>query len=195
MLKLIVKILFYVQSKLRHWHVVLNHWFWVQHYRGALHMHTYKISDEPLVFKLDFKSRIDIADGVNFAGSSKLLAIDGGALSIGRGTYFNTGCSLNAMSKIEIGENCLFGEQVKIYDHNHRFNLKDELLKNQGYTLGEVNIGHNTWVGSQVVILKGVTIGDNVVIGAGCLISKNIKSNSIVHLNTDVQLCDSINYK
>lgn len=49
----------------------------------------------------------------------------------------------------------------------------------QGYTTAPIHICNNYWIGSNVVILKGVNIGDNVVIGAGCVISTDIPSNSI----------------
>jgi acetyltransferase-like isoleucine patch superfamily enzyme len=83
------------------------------------------------------------------------------------------------MEKITIGENCLFGENVKIYDHNHRFK-STSLIKDQGYTTAPITIGRNVWVGSDVTILKGVTVGDNSVIGAGCVISENIPANHVV---------------
>lgn len=86
----------------------------------------------------------------------------------------NNYCSINCLEKIEIGENTLFGESVKIYDHNHQYS--SEKIEHQA----PIKIGKNCWFGSNVIILKGVTIGDNVILGAGCVIHKDIPSNSIV---------------
>ncbi len=56
----------------------------------------------------------------------------------------------------------------------------DKLIQQQGYSLGKIIFGNNCWIGSNVVILKDVTIGNNVVIGANCVIYKFIPENSIV---------------
>lgn len=191
---MLTKVIYFIISKKRHWRVVLNHWFWKKHYRGALKMERYKISDAPLNFKLHYNSTIEIGNEVSFAGTSKLLAIQGGNLRIGKGTFFNENCSLNALSEVEIGENCLFGENVKIYDHNHRFNQKDQFVKDQGYTLGKVTIGNNCWIGSNVVILKGVKIGENVVIGANCTINSDIPKNTIITSKNE-QVLKAIRFK
>ena len=90
----------------------------------------------------------------------------------------NNYCSINCLENIEIGENTLFGEGVKIYDHNHQYS--SEKIEHQKFTTAPVKIGKNCWLGSNVIILKGVTIGDNVILGAGCVIYKDIPANSIV---------------
>lgn len=68
---------------------------------------------------------------------------------------------------------------MKIYDHNHRFN-QHKAIKLQGFSNGNVVIGCRCWVGSNVTILKGTEIGNNCVIGAGCIISGKVPDNSIV---------------
>ena len=103
-----------------------------------------------------------------------------GKLLIGDQVFFNIGCSLNCLGSIKIGSHCQFGENVKLYDHNHAHAIKDELISAQGYVIGAIEIGNNCWIGSNVVILKDVIIGNNVVIGAGCIIYKSIQSNSVV---------------
>ena len=71
------------------------------------------------------------------------------------------------------------GENVKIYDHNHRFNQHIE-IKQQGFSNGSVIIGRHCWIGSNVTILKNTVIGDNCVIGAGVVVSGTIPTNSVV---------------
>ena len=74
----------------------------------------------------------------------------------------------------------MFGEGVKIYDHNHKFSTDPVKVEKGAFTTAPVRIGRNCWIGSNVTILKGVTIGDNVIIGTHCLIHQSIPSNSIV---------------
>ncbi|WP_353322104.1 acyltransferase [Apilactobacillus apinorum] len=97
-------------------------------------------------------------------------------------------------NRIEIGSNTIFGENVKIYDHNHRFNLKNKNISDQGFSNGTVKIGNNCWIGSNTTILKGSEIGDNVVIGAGMVIDSKIPSNTIVKRQSNYVIND-IQYK
>lgn len=106
--------------------------------------------------------------------------VNGGKLTIGDNVFFNRYCSVNCQEKIDIGDNCLFGENVKIYDHNHVFSDLEKPIYQQGMKKGKVKIGNNCWVGSNSVILMNVNIGDNVVIGANSLIYKDVPSNTIV---------------
>lgn len=124
-----------------------------------------------------------------------LISIEPGAmLNIKDHCFFNNHCSVTVLKYVEIGDNCIFGENVKIYDHNHVFNLKDTPIYASGFKTKEVKIGSNCWIGSNVVILPGATIGDNCVIGAGCVISTNIPDNSIVK-NKNNLVIEEIRYK
>lgn len=103
-----------------------------------------------------------------------------GSLRIGNKCFFNHDCSINCLSEIEIGNDCIFGENVRMYDHNHKFNLEDGLFRNQPYTTGKIEIGNNCWFGSNVTILEGVAIGDNVVIGAGTVVVSSVPEKTLL---------------
>mgnify|MGYP003303025663 CR=1 FL=1 len=105
---------------------------------------------------------------------------------IGDNCFFNNDCSLNAHKSIEIGTDCLFGENVKIYDHNHIFKDTRMRIAKQGYKVDNVVIGSNCWICSNVVILKGVKIGDNCIIGAGCIIKKDVPEGTIVKNESNI---------
>lgn len=109
-----------------------------------------------------------------------------GKIVIGDGVFFNNGCSINAKKSIIIGDNCIFGENVKIYDYNHRFNQENVPIKNQGYSCKPVSIGRNCWIGSNVVILAGTTLGDNSVMADGCIVRGNIPADVVVKQRNDV---------
>lgn len=106
-----------------------------------------------------------------------------GKLQIGKGCFFNNGCTIGVNKSVIIENGSIFGENVKIYDHNHRFADTTKSIKSQGYSNGTVHIGKHCWIGSNVCILKNADIGNNCVIGAGCVISEKIKDNTIVRAN------------
>lgn len=112
--------------------------------------------------------------------------IEGGQVIIGDNCFFNNDCSINSKDKITIGSGCIFGEGVKLYDHNHKYSSRNVLLKNQGYDCAEIIIGNNCWICSNVVILKGARIGDNCVIGASTVIRGPIESNTVVYQETEL---------
>lgn len=139
-------------------------------------------------FKLGRSSSISIVGdgqfktsvGAEFRKFCNILIMDGGKIEMEGHVFFNNYCSLNCLNKITIGENSIFGEGVRIYDHNHKFRDKLMSITQQGYSTSPIIIGKNCWIGSNTVILKGAQIGDNVVIGAGNTISSVIPSGSIV---------------
>ena len=71
-------------------------------------------------------------------------------------------------------------KMFKVYDHNHCYKDRTRLIKEQGYTSAPIHIGEHCWIGSNTIILKGVTIGNNVVVGANCVIYKDVPSDCIV---------------
>jgi acetyltransferase-like isoleucine patch superfamily enzyme len=109
-------------------------------------------------------------------------------LAIGNKVFFNNYCSVNALGSINIGDNTMFGEGVKIYDHNHLYNWnKGKLdIARDDFNIGSVRIGKDCWIGSNVTILNNVEIGDNVIVGANCLVFKSVPSNSIVKSRSEL---------
>lgn len=106
---------------------------------------------------------------------------------IGKNVFFNNFCSLTCMKSIEIGDDCIFGENVKIYDHNHNYKEAGKLIREQGFSVGEIKIGKNCWIGSNVVILRGAHIGDNCIIGANSVVYKDIPPASILINNGELK--------
>ena len=102
-----------------------------------------------------------------------------GFLEIGRNVFFNSHCSITARQKIRIGDNCIFGENVKLYDHNHNYRDNDKLICQQGFTSDEIIIEEDCWIGSNVTILKGVHIGKHSVVGAGVIVYKDLPAHSL----------------
>lgn len=133
-----------------------------------------------VLFKILFSNRVYFGKGTTFRNRFNIYVEKDAEIIIGKDCFFNHDCSITALKKVVIGEGCIFGESVKIYDHNHRFSDADRRIKDQGYTKEEVVIGNHCWIGSNVVLLKGCKIGDNCVIGAGSIINEEIPRSCIV---------------
>ena len=68
-----------------------------------------------------FSNNISVGKSFNFRRRFEINVVDGVTVKIGNTVFFNNGCTINAHQRVEIGGNCIFGEDVKIYDHNHIF--------------------------------------------------------------------------
>lgn len=114
------------------------------------------------------------------------IMVNGGVLLFGKNCFVNNQCSFNCINKISVGDNTIFGEGVKIYDHDH-YVSKHYNVSNDKFVSKPVKIGSDCWIGSNVLILKGVSIKNNVIIGASCVITKSI-SESGVYVMKDGEL-------
>ncbi|MGE7307315.1 acyltransferase [Priestia megaterium] len=103
------------------------------------------------------------------------LLVENGKCDIGNNCFFNHNCSITCIEDIKIGDRCTFGNNVVLVDHDHNFRESslNPLLS------GEISIGEGTWVGANVVILRGSKIGRNCVIAAGSIVKGDIPDNSI----------------
>jgi acetyltransferase-like isoleucine patch superfamily enzyme len=90
---------------------------------------------------------------------------------VGPYTYLGT-----AAHRLEIGEDTMIGGHCYIITVNHVTSRTDIPYARQGYTGADVVIGKNVWLGCHVTVLPGVKIGDNAIIGAGAVVTKNVPS-------------------
>lgn len=124
-----------------------------------------------LSISIEKKSKIRIGKHIRMEGPLYLKAINSGEIDIGDNCYFNHNCSVTSLGKIKIGNKCLFANNVVVVDHDHSF---DEAGISSDFTIDSVTIGNRVWIGSNSVILKGVTIGDNAIIAAGAVVTHSI---------------------
>ena len=110
---------------------------------------------------------------------SDCLVYSNGSLSIGSGCFLNSHTRIVCHDRIEIGMNCLFGPFSSVLDHSHLVDFVDGRLDRNSLETAPVNIGDNVWIGEKAVVLMGVTIGCNSVIGAGSIVTKSIPPNSV----------------
>lgn len=124
-------------------------------------------------FSLKIRNGGNVYFGKIVARRNLSIFCDGGKIVVADGVFFNNDCSLNCMSSLLIGEHTLLGEGVRIYDHNHALDFQNLPLKDS-FECEPVSIGRNCWIGSNVTILKGVSICDGVIIGCGAVVTKSI---------------------
>lgn len=125
------------------------------------------------------QGRILLGRHVRAHRRTKLLAFGNGCLEIGSNTAMGNGVSINCMDRIRIGEGVQIGPDVKIYDHDHDFRVPGGIAAEK-FKTAPVVIGDNSWIGCNVVILMGTTLGENCIVGAGSVLKGRYPANSVI---------------
>lgn len=123
-------------------------------------------------------AEIHFGDRLVSDGRGSIIVDDAATLTIGSHTYFNDGVMISVKSSVSIGEGCRFGPGVKIFDNDHVYNSDTGV--SDKHISAPISIGRNCWIAANAVILKGTTIGDNCVIGAGTVVHGTIPPSSVV---------------
>ena len=115
----------------------------------------------------------------NFLIEQPLICDYGYNIKIGENFYSNHNLTILDANKVEFGDNVFIAPNCGFYTSGHPL---DYQTRNKGLEFAKpIKIGNNVWIGGNVVVLPGVTIGDNVVIGAGSIVTKDIPSNVIAY--------------
>jgi Hexapeptide repeat of succinyl-transferase len=97
------------------------------------------------------------------------------SLVLGERVFINTGATVIANRSIVIGDDCLIGDLVAIFDSDHH-----QMEPSRPTRVAPVRLGVNVWVGRSAMILPGVTIGDHAVIAAGSVVTEDVPARTLV---------------
>jgi len=109
-------------------------------------------------------SKIRVHEGVAFIGAKSVLGQE---------------CTISAFQHISIGRECIVADRVMMIDFDHGVVEVERPVREQGIYKRDVRVGHNVWIGYGVAILRGVTVGDNCVLGTSTIVSKDVPDNAV----------------
>ncbi len=98
-------------------------------------------------------------------------------IKAGKGFYANHGCTILDCAPVVFGDNCLLAPGVVISTAGHPLDPVDRASGDE--FAKAITIGHDVWLGANVTVCPGVTIGNNVVVGAGSVVVKDLPANSV----------------
>jgi maltose O-acetyltransferase len=107
--------------------------------------------------------------------TSEMVAHAGGRIEIGNGVFMNYGASVSAHQLVRIGDGCQIGTYCCLMDNDYH-SVEDRSKPGESRP---IILGENVWLGVRVIVLKGVTIGDNAVIGAGSVVIRDVPANCL----------------
>jgi acetyltransferase-like isoleucine patch superfamily enzyme len=124
-------------------------------------------------FSILIGDNIRIKDNVNISSY-------GGEIHIGSNVLIGRNSTIFGHGNVKIGNNSMISPNVSIISSNHICYISKELcFQEMGFTRVQIDIGNNVWIGCNSVIIPGAIIPDNVIIGAGSVVNKILKPNSI----------------
>ncbi|WP_454685277.1 sugar O-acetyltransferase [Ancylobacter moscoviensis] len=99
-------------------------------------------------------------------------------IHLGSGVFLNFDCVVLDVARVTIGDGTEIGPGVHIYTADHP---RDPEVRRSGLEYGRpVHIGRNVWIGGKAIILPGVTIGDDALVGAGAVVTRDVPAGATV---------------
>ncbi len=133
------------------------------------------------------RGRLQLGNRVNLSGRSCFYFMSGmpepPVIEIGDSVFIGNKCTLSAARRVRIGAGTLIGPGVRIHDNDGHPLDPGRRARKERITADEaapVTIGTNVWIGAGAVVLKGVNIGDDSVVGAGSVVTANVPPQTIV---------------
>lgn len=127
---------------------------------------------------VDRGAKLSIGKYFKMRDGSKIRVRRGGVCTIGHNSFLSSNNIITCHDRIEIGDDVQFGPNVQIYDQDHDFRFEGG-LKSGKFKTNPIIIGNNVWIGANSVVLRGSEIGNNSVVGAGCIVKGRIPDNSV----------------
>src|SRR5690348_2710400 len=103
-----------------------------------------------------------------------------GEVRIGAKTVLGQECTISAFQHVSIGRECIVADRVMLIDFDHGVVEVERPIREQGIYKRDVRIGHNVWIGYGAAFLRGVTVGDNAVVGTYTVVNRDVAANAVV---------------
>jgi len=103
-----------------------------------------------------------------------------GEVRIGDKTVLGQECTISAYQHVSIGEQCIVADRVMMIDFDHNVAEVERPIRRQGIYKRDVRVGNNVWIGYGAQILRGATVGDNAIVGASAVVTRDVPANAVV---------------
>jgi acetyltransferase-like isoleucine patch superfamily enzyme len=103
-----------------------------------------------------------------------------GEVSIGAKTVIGQECTISSFQHVSIGRECIIADRVMLIDFDHGAAEVERPVRLQGIYKRDVRVGHNVWIGYGACLLRGVTVGENSIVGTSSVVTKDVPANAVV---------------
>jgi acetyltransferase-like isoleucine patch superfamily enzyme len=123
--------------------------------------------------RLDFGRFVWLGDGTK-------VRCHEGRVEIGAKTVIGQECTISAYRHVRIGEQCVIADRAMFIDFDHGVVEVERPIRKQGIYMRDVVVGSNVWIGYGACILRGVSVGDNAIVGTNSVVTKDVPANAVV---------------
>jgi acetyltransferase-like isoleucine patch superfamily enzyme len=113
-------------------------------------------------------------------GHGSKIRVHEGRVSIGAKTVMGQECTISAYQHVSIGRECIIADRVMLIDFDHGVVEVDRPIRQQGIYKRDVHVGHNVWIGYGACVLRGVSIGENSIVGTSSVVTGDVPENAVV---------------
>jgi acetyltransferase-like isoleucine patch superfamily enzyme len=108
------------------------------------------------------------------------IRVHEGEFSLGAKSVMGQECTVSAYQHVSIGRECIIADRVMMIDFDHGMVEVERPIREQGIYKRNVDVGHNVWIGYGACLLRGVSVGDNSVIGTSSVVTADVPGNAVV---------------
>jgi len=108
------------------------------------------------------------------------IRVHEGEVEIGAKTVMGQECTISAYRHVSIGRECIIADRVMLIDFDHGAAEVERPIRAQGIYMRDVRVGHNVWMGYGACVLRGVSIGDNSIVGTSAVVTRAVPANAVV---------------
>src|SRR4051812_30018086 len=102
-----------------------------------------------------------------------------GEVEIGAKSVLGQECTISSFQHVSIGRECIVADRVMLIDFDHGVVETERPIRLQGIYKRDVHVGSNCWIGYGACILRGVTVGDNAIIGTSTVVTRDVPANAV----------------
>ena len=103
-----------------------------------------------------------------------------GEVAIGAKAVIGQDCTISAYQHVSIGRECILADRVMLIDFDHGVVEVERPIRLQGIYKRDVDVGHNVWIGYGACVLRGVSIGDNSIVGTNAVVTRSAPANTVL---------------
>jgi acetyltransferase-like isoleucine patch superfamily enzyme len=115
-----------------------------------------------------------------WVGQGCKIRVHEGEVIIGAKTVIGQECTISAYQHISLGRECILADRVMLIDFDHGVTEVERPIRLQGIYKRDVHIAHNVWIGYGACVLRGVSIGENSIVGTNSVLTKDVPTNAVV---------------
>jgi acetyltransferase-like isoleucine patch superfamily enzyme len=159
---------------------LLTRWLWLKlRWRGRLVTDGLCFVCPGVKFEIGPDARV-VLGRWSWVGDGCKIRAHEGIIAIGAKSVLGQECTLSCYQQISIGRECIIADRTMMIDFDHGTAEVERAIREQGIYKRDVRIGHNVWIGYGACILRGVTVGDNAVVGTSAVVTSDVPEDAVV---------------